>query len=68
MRKMTANQYQAALDKLEMTQLAAGELFQVGPRTSHRWASGEARVPAAVAMLLRLMVDRVITPDDLAEL
>ena len=56
--KMTAKQYQDALDKLNLSQLAAGRLFAVGSRTSRRWALDEARVPAAVAMLLRLMVDK----------
>ena len=55
---MNAKQYRAALEKLEITQLAAGEMLQVGARTSRRWALGEARIPAPVAMLLRLMVDR----------
>jgi hypothetical protein len=58
MHTMTAKQYRAALDKLGISQLAAGELFGVGARTSRRWALDEARVPAAVAMMLRLMLDR----------
>jgi hypothetical protein len=55
---MNAKQYRAALKKLDITQLAAGELFGVGARTSRRWALDEARVPVSVAMLLKLMLDR----------
>lgn len=63
--KMTAKQYRAALEQLDMTQLAAGELFAVGSRTSRRWALDEARVPAAVAMLLRLLLKKRIKLEDL---
>jgi len=55
---MNAKQYRDALEKRGMSQLAAGELFGVGARASRRWALDEARVPAAVAMLLRLMLDK----------
>ena len=56
--EMTTDQYRAALDKLGFNQQAAGRLFGVGTRTARRWALGEARVPAAVAMLLQLMVKK----------
>jgi len=65
---MTADQYRAALKKLGLTQLAAGDLFRVGPRTSRRWALDEARVPDAVAMLLALMLKKRIKPEELARL
>lgn len=55
---MTSDQYRDALQKLNLTQVAAGELFQVGPRTSRRWALDEARIPATVAMLLQLMLKK----------
>jgi len=54
---MNAKQYRKALADLEMSQVAAGEFFKVGARTSRRWALGEARIPEAVAIVLRLMVD-----------
>lgn len=54
---MNAKQYRAALKQLGMSQLAAGDLFEVGARTSRRWALDEARVPPAVAMVLKLMVN-----------
>jgi hypothetical protein len=58
MTPMKSDEYRAALDKLGISQLAAGRLFAVGARTSRRWALDEARIPAAVAMLLRLMVKK----------
>ena len=62
---MDAQEYRSALDKLGMTQLAAGELFIVGSRTSRRWALDDGRIPAAVAMLLRLMVKGKLAEDDI---
>jgi DNA-binding transcriptional regulator YiaG len=56
--EMTTEQYNAALDKLGFNQQAAGRLFGVGKRTAGRWAQGQARIPAAVAMLLQLMVKK----------
>ena len=56
--EMDAHEYREALDRLNLTQVKAGKLFQVGPRTSRRWALGEARVPATVAMFLNLMLER----------
>jgi hypothetical protein len=55
---MDHKQYRKALDQLQMSQLAAGELFEVGARTSRRWALGEARIPKAVAMWLDFMVKK----------
>jgi hypothetical protein len=55
---MTADEYRAALDKLGINQQAAGRVFEVGSRTARRWALGEARIPAAIAMLLQLMVKK----------
>jgi hypothetical protein len=52
---MEADEYRKTLERLNITQAAAGDLFEVGARTSRRWALGETRIPKAVAMLLRLM-------------
>lgn len=65
---MDANQYRKALEKLELTQIAAGELFKVGARTSRRWALGEARIPSSVSMLLQLMVKRRLKVEDVSAL
>jgi hypothetical protein len=61
---MTAQEYKDALEALKLTQLDAGELFNIGPRTSRRWALGEARIPASVAMILRLMLRKRVSPSD----
>ena len=55
---MDADEYRNALDKLKMSQEAAGEMFGVGSRTARRWALDEARIPRAVAMVLSLMVKK----------
>jgi hypothetical protein len=59
---VTANQYRAALDKLELTQVGAAQLFGVGDRTSRRWA--EDGVDGTAAILLRLMVEGKISVAD----
>jgi hypothetical protein len=61
---MNAQEYRDALERLKLTQLDAGELFNVGARTSRRWALGQARVPTSVAMLLRLMLRKRVEPND----
>ena len=55
---MDAQQYRRALAELGLTQAAAGELFEVGERSSRRWALGEAKVPPMVALLLELMLSK----------
>lgn len=50
---MTANQYRAALKKLELSQVGAARLFGVNDVTSRRWAKDG--VSGTVAILLRLM-------------
>jgi DNA-binding transcriptional regulator YiaG len=55
---MTTEEYRKALERLQMTQGAAGELFGVGSRTARRWALGEARIPGPVAILLHLMLKK----------
>lgn len=62
---MTAKQYQAALDRLGLSQLGAARLIGVGPRTSRRWAAGDAEIPESAAILLRLMLAGTITADDI---
>jgi transcriptional regulator with XRE-family HTH domain len=55
---MDHKKYRKALAQLDLTQAAAGEMFGVGARTSRRWASGDAKVPPTVAMLLELMISK----------
>lgn len=62
---LTAKQYQAALDRLKLSQLGAARLFKADGRTSRRWASGERSVPESVAILLKLMLVGKITAADI---
>lgn len=55
---MNAKQYRKALERLELTQVAAGEMLQVGARTSRRFALGESKIPGPVVMLLDLMLKK----------
>jgi hypothetical protein len=60
---MTANQYRAALAKLGLPQVGAARLFGVNDVTSRRWA--KSGVSGTVAILLRLLVAKKITVEDI---
>lgn len=62
---MTKNQFRAALDKLELSQLAAAKLLDADARTVRRWALGERGIPPSVAILLRLMLAGKVTAEDI---
>ena len=61
---MTANQFRSALDRLSLTQAGAARLVGVDERTARRWALGERSMPEPVAILLRLLMARKITAED----
>lgn len=61
---MTANQFRAALGRLDLSQAAAANLVGADPRTGRRWALGERQVPQCVAILLRLLMAGKITIAD----
>lgn len=60
---MTANQYRAALSKLELTQVGAARLLGVNDATSRRWA--RFGVTGTAAVLLKLLVAGKITVKDI---
>ena len=62
---MTAKQFQAAIDRLGMSQVGAARLVGADPRTARRWALGERDVPECVAILLRLMLAGKMTAEDI---
>lgn len=62
---MTPKQFQAAIDRLGLSQVGAAKLVGADPRTARRWASGERSVPEPVAILLRLMLAGKITASDI---
>jgi hypothetical protein len=55
-RSMTPGQYMIALNLLNLSQLAAARWLGISGRTSRRYASGDATIPPAHAMLLRAAV------------
>ncbi len=61
---MTPTQYAAAIDRLGLSQRAAGRFLGVDERTSRRWIAGDAAIPESVAKLLRLMTRLKLKPDD----
>ena len=61
---MTPKQYQDAIDRLGLSQRAAGKFLGVDERTSRRWVLGESAIPESVAKLLRLMIRLKISPDE----
>jgi len=61
---VTARQFRAALDRLELSQLGAARLLGYDGRTVRRWVADERSVPPAVAILLRLMLAGKITAED----
>jgi hypothetical protein len=64
-RKMSASQYNQALEALELNQVTAAAFLQISVRTSHGYANG-ANIPRAVQLLLELMIKHKIKPDTLA--
>ena len=61
---MTPTQYAAAIERLGLTQRAAGSFLGIDERQSRRWIAGDARIPEAVAKLLRLMAKLGLNPED----
>lgn len=61
---MTANQFRAAIGRLDLSQVGAAKLVGADPRTARRWALGERSIPECVAILLRLLLAGKITVAD----
>lgn len=64
---MTANQFRAALSRLGISQLEAARIFKSNDRTVRRWAIGERTVPTPVAIMLRLLIQKKITVQDIED-
>lgn len=60
---MNADQYRAAIRKLGMTQRGAAKFLSIGERTSRRFAA-DGNVDRPIAMLLTIMLQYKITPDE----
>jgi DNA-binding transcriptional regulator YiaG len=61
---MTPSQLQRTLDQLDLSQRGAARFLKVDERTVRKWIAGNARIPEAVAMLLRLMIRLKLKPED----
>jgi len=58
---MTAAEFLAVIEELELSQTAAARLLGVNERTPRRWIEGTP-VPAPVARFLRFLVRAKISP------
>jgi hypothetical protein len=61
---MTGEQYQHAIDKLGMTQVGSSRFFDIAERTPRKWIKGTSPIPAAVEMLLCVMMHYSLTPEN----
>ena len=55
---MDAATYRAALERYDFKQEGFAEALGYSGRAGQRWASGEAKVPGAVAVIIRLLDER----------
>lgn len=61
---MTPTQYADAIERLGLSQRAAGKFLKIGERQSRRWIAGDSVIPESAAMLLRLMIKLKLKPED----
>lgn len=61
---MTPKQYADAIERLGLSQRAAGAFLGVDERQSRRWIAGDSAIPESVAKLLRLMIRLKLSPND----
>jgi transcriptional regulator with XRE-family HTH domain len=61
---MTAAQFRAALEALDLSHARAGKVLGADRRTVLRWATGERAVPPQVQKLIRLMRAGRLTADE----
>jgi transcriptional regulator with XRE-family HTH domain len=66
---MTHKQFNAALEKLGLSQLAAARMLGMheGGRQMRRYAAGEQAISVPVAKLLRLALAGKVSVEDIAE-
>ena len=60
-------EYQNAIEALGLSQMEAAEFFEVGERTSRRYADAKS-LPAPLAIALALMVKFNVTPVEASKL
>jgi len=64
---VTPSEYREIIHRLGLTHIDAGCLCAVNMRTSYKYASGERRIPRAVAIVLQLMLDLGLTEDNIRD-
>ena len=62
---LTPRQFKAAIRALGLSQGQAARLCGYYPGTAKKWASGGRKVPAPVAIILRLMLAGELTVEQL---
>lgn len=62
--RMTGKQYDDAITRLGLTQIAAARFFKIGDRTSRRYVAG-GKIPYSTVMLLHVMLEEKISPQQL---
>lgn len=65
---MTPNQFKTAIAKLGLSQVKAGHFLGISPRQSRRLIAGDGVVPTSVEKLLRLMLKRGLSVDEVNEI
>lgn len=63
MKPMSRKELREVLAVLELSQVGAARFLNSDARTMRRWVRGEHIIPTPIAMLLRLMVRRKLTPE-----
>lgn len=63
---MTAKQFNAAIERLELSQVGVAKLIGITGRTCRRYAAGDADVPEPTAKLLRLALAGKISVTEIA--
>jgi energy-coupling factor transporter ATP-binding protein EcfA2 len=61
LKKMKPKEYNEALEKIGLNQLAAGRVFGLSPRQAQRFALGESPITRPVAKLVKLILKRKVT-------
>lgn len=62
---MNWQNYRRALFRIGLTQAGAARFFDINPRTSRRWATGDADVPRTIEIVLWLMQKFEVKPGDI---
>jgi DNA-binding transcriptional regulator YiaG len=65
-RRMEAIEYRKSMRAMNWRQGEVATRFGLGKRTVRRHANGEARIDGPSTALMRLMVEGIVSPDELA--